>query len=407
VHRRLDLAIIIALATITNLTYFAFSNDYFYPDSFTYLAPAKMLLSGHGFATRPGVAETMRTPGYPLLLAAFGARVVPVIVLQHILNVLLAVAIYLLVMRRLGSRFAAMAAAIVFAIDMPTIHYANKLLSETTFTALLFVAFVLAIDVRRPLLLGILCGVLVLARPVAIAWFAAMALAFALLRRPRRVIALFVAAALVLPLAWGVRNGVESGVFTVSSVAGANLLLYRAAGALAMTGDGDFPNVLAEEQKETVEEADDEIQTALHIADAQDLPHAVRTAWYAKIARRIILQHPFALALLTLRGTMVNLFESDWEALMMVSRLESTTIRLLLDALAVATIVFAAIGTIALWRRDRTMAMLIAATVGYFILISAGGEAEARFRVPVVPQIAIAAAFGLDAVRRAAAPAPR
>ena len=89
-----DLAIIVAVAAATNFIYFVCSNgDYFYPDSFTYLAPAKMLLSGHGFATKPGVPEVLRTPVYPLLLALFGARVVPVIVLQHMMNVALAVEI--------------------------------------------------------------------------------------------------------------------------------------------------------------------------------------------------------------------------------------------------------------------------------------------------------------------------
>ena len=74
-----DLAIIVAVAAAANFIYFLCSNgDYFYPDSFTYLAPAKMLLTGHGFATKPGVPEVLRTPGYPLLLALFGPRAVPV-----------------------------------------------------------------------------------------------------------------------------------------------------------------------------------------------------------------------------------------------------------------------------------------------------------------------------------------
>jgi hypothetical protein len=38
---------------------------------------------------------------------------------------------------------------------------------------------------------------------------------------------------------------------------------------------------------------------------------------------------------------------------------------------------------------------MIIATVIYFLLISAGGEAESRFRVPVIPQYMIAAACGL------------
>ena len=45
---------------------------------------------------------------------------------------------------------------------------------------------------------------------------------------------------------------------------------------------------------------------------------------------------------------------------------------------------------------------LIATTVAYFILISAGGESEYRFRVPIMPQVVIAAAAGVEAMTRRA-----
>src|SRR5882672_7913669 len=132
-RERIDIVIVAIVSLATNFLYFAYAAaDYFFPDSFTYLAPAANLLHGLGFTTSNGI-ETLRTPGYPLLLAAFGLHVVPVIVFQHLLNAALAVAIYILVMRRIGSRFIAMTAAILFAIDTPTLHYANKILTETIF----------------------------------------------------------------------------------------------------------------------------------------------------------------------------------------------------------------------------------------------------------------------------------
>ena len=83
------------IAAATNFLYFAFaSNDYFFPDSFTYLEPARSLIRGLGFIDASGLIETLRTPGYPLLLVGFGLRIVPVIVFQHLLNVALAAAIY-------------------------------------------------------------------------------------------------------------------------------------------------------------------------------------------------------------------------------------------------------------------------------------------------------------------------
>ena len=120
----------------------------------------------------------------------------PVIVFQHLLNVALAVAIYLFVMRRLGDRFVAIGAAILFAIDTPTLHYANKILTETLFTALLFVVFALVVYARKLPLAGLLTGVLVLIRPVAIAYFVVVALCLLLRRVPLRTIAIYVALAL-------------------------------------------------------------------------------------------------------------------------------------------------------------------------------------------------------------------
>lgn len=390
-------AILIAIAALlTNFAYLYLSNgDFFFPDSFTYMAPAQHLRHGLGFVTEPGVPETMRTPGYPLFLLPF-TNMALVVALQHLMNAGLAVAIYFFTRRRL-SRFAAVVAAMIFALDVPTIHYANKVLSETLFTLLLFVLFVLAARGKPS---GLLSGVLVLIRPVAILYFAV------LLRR-RRMIA-FCIAALLLPLLWAARNGYRTGVFTVSSIAGVNWLEYRAAGALAMEDQGeDFPADLRMHQKELEDDAEDEIDDRLHVA-AEDLPHAVMAREYGRIGRRVALQHPAALAVLTARGLLVDLLDSDWEALEVVSVLHPSLLELTCNALQAALLVFAAIGILTLWRSDRELALLLLLTIAYFVVMAAGAESEARFRVPVIPQFAIAAAAGVDAVRRlAAAPALR
>ena len=55
-------------------------------------------------------------------------------------------------------------------------------------------------------------------------------------------------------------------------------------------------------------------------------------------------------------------------------------------ALWIVTIV----GLVMLWRRDRPQAIFVAATIFYFLFMAAGGEAEHRFRVPIVPLMALA-----------------
>jgi hypothetical protein len=409
---RLDLAIVIAVAAMANFAYLILSNgDFYYPDSFTYLAPARSLLHGLGFLDESGAVETIRTPVYPLLLALFGARTLPLIILQHIVNVALAAGIYVFIIRRHGDRFMAMTAALLFALDVPTIHYANKLLTETLFTGLLYVVFVLALQQPRPIVLALLTGLMVLLRPIALFFFVALAVFFAIRRVPMRQVIAFIAVALALPLAWAARNQVRTGVFTVSSIGGINLIECRAGGALAIEAEGDFRKELADEGNALMEEADEEIQKKLHIPDAQELPESVRTSYYTRYALRVIGEHPLSFMQLTIRGLLVNLFDSDWDALWDVSQVSPAVLQLILGAIPIVVFVFAAIGIIALWRTDRPLAILILIVAGYFIGISAGGEAESRFRVPVVPEIAIAAAAGAAAVRKgisaSAAASPR
>jgi hypothetical protein len=408
-----DLVFIAILALVTNVAYLIASDgDFTFPDSETYLTPAQHLLQGLGYTNDVNEPDTMRTPVYPLLLIPFVAitsSLTPIIVVQHLINVALAIAIYLFVRRRFDSRFAALLAATIFAIDTPTIHYANKVLTETLFTAALFALFVLIMEDRRPrlstgrqarapVLQGILAGVLVLIRPVAIVYFLFLAIFFV-----RRRAAAFVILAMLFPLGWAIRNRVAGGVFTVSSIGGVNMLDYRAAGAIAILDEGEFRESLADRQSELHDDADAEIARKLHIASGDDALVAIRARELGRIGLRIALRHPIGLALVTVRGLLVNLFDSDWEAMMMVSTLDSSLVRLAINAWTHIVIVLAAIGVILMWRRDRELALLIALTVGYYLLISAGGEAESRFRVPVVPQIAIAAAFGVDMIRRAGA----
>jgi hypothetical protein len=402
--RRLDLAIILTVALAANFAYLIASNgDYVFPDSATYLAPARQLMQGHGFVSENDVPETIRTPIYPLLLIPFLAMsgsVVPILAVQHIVNALLAVAIYFFVLRRMGSRFAAMAAAFLFALDTPTIHYANKVLSETAFTALLFVVFVLALQRRHFAINALLCGVLVLMRPVAILWFAAVALYFVIERISWRRVAGFVAIALVLPLLWTLRNGAQTGVYMLSSISGTNLLLFRAAGALAVDEGDEFKRGLAKAQQELQAEADERIKTGEDEENPRTPDHAVQAQYYTQLARETIRQNKLAFVQLTVRGLLVNLFDSDWESMMMVSTADSSIVRMLINSLEAAVIVLAAIGLVALWRRDQSLALFLVFTIAYFLGISAGGESEARFRVPVMPQIAIAAGVGLEVIRR-------
>jgi hypothetical protein len=320
-------------------------------------------------------------------------------VLQHFLNVALCAGVYLVARRRV-SRFAGIVAGLLLAFDTPTIHLANKILTETLFTAALFAVFVLALNSRQLLAAGTLTGALVLIRPVAIAYFAVLAAYFVFRRIAWKEIAIFVCVSLVLPIAWAARNAVQTGVFTVSSISGPSLLGYRAAGALAILDGGDFKKTLARHQRELSARANEEIVENEDVDGIGDVDHAVRARYYARDSWPIIRQHPVALGVLTARGIAVNLFDSDADAIALVSRLPPKLVRATLITFTVALFILASLGVGVLWRRDRALALLIAMTVAYFILISAGGESEYRFRVPIMPQYVIAAAAGVEAITR-------
>ncbi|PYQ57914.1 MAG: hypothetical protein DMF58_17020 [Acidobacteria bacterium] len=158
------------------------------------------MLSGAGFLDDSNLVETIRTPAYPLLLALFGARTLPIIILQHLINVALALGIYIFAASRTANRLIALVASLLFAIDVPTIHYANKLLTETTFAALLYVLFLLALHRPNVVALGLLTGVLVLVRPIAIFFFVPLAIVLAIWHKSARHLAIFTLLALLLPV---------------------------------------------------------------------------------------------------------------------------------------------------------------------------------------------------------------
>jgi hypothetical protein len=203
----------------------------------------------------------------------------------------------------------------------------------------------------------------------------------------------------MLPLGWATRNLMRTGVFTVSSVAGTNLLMYRAAGALAITDDYDFRDALRDRQDELLDDADTMIEHAEHVEDRSELPHAVQARYFGKIGRNVLLHHPMGAVLITLHGIEMNLFDSDWEAMSMVSPIPPTIVKMTLDAFTHIEFLLVIVGVAAIWRRDRALAIFVALTLMYFIVIGAGGESEARFRVPVMPIYAIAAALSVRAWR--------
>lgn len=170
---------VMGVALLMNGLYFARYQDFFTPDSITYVIPAQNLLRGKGFTDIGGRPEVMRTPGYPLLIAAsmlVDSNSRSIILLQHVLNALLATAVSAFVLRLSADGAQGAIAGLLLAADLPMLQAANQVLGDTLFVCLLFPALWLIyqeaisseLSGKRVAVSGFLAGVSTLVKPIAL-----------------------------------------------------------------------------------------------------------------------------------------------------------------------------------------------------------------------------------------------
>jgi len=228
----------------------------FAPDSPGYVGPARALLALGRFSEspdRPDQPEVLRTPGYPVFLAAVWSVIGVSPLAAALAQVgfgLLTIALAARLSRQLGG--SAAVTAWLLALDATLFLYTQKLLSETLFTCALLVTTSLALRAAqrdsahtrrvdgpftRGLSVGLAAAATAFVRPVA--YFLGPLLGFALvfrLPKPKRLpVALGVLlgwAALVAP--WHARNVDVNDTSDFSVVGSINLALCRAADVVAL-----------------------------------------------------------------------------------------------------------------------------------------------------------------------------
>lgn len=175
-----------------------------YYDDGTYTMLAKSIATGQGYRylNLPGTpVATHYPPGYPLLLAAlwrlwpeFPANAALFKLANVLLLAVVAVAMYTLARRTLRwTPWGAAAVAIVGTLTPGVLVLSSAVMSEMLFLALLIPALVLAerlvreppADWRRPLLLGVLLGITMMVRSIALPAVGAVLLLLVLQRRWR------------------------------------------------------------------------------------------------------------------------------------------------------------------------------------------------------------------------------
>ncbi len=408
-------------------------------DSTEYLDLAAGIRHGCGFARWAASfcqqGEILRTPGYPLFLAVFsGIR--PALAAQAFLSSVECLLVAWWVRRSWGFRAAVIAEGLI-AFDLPSLVMANLVMSDLLFQ------FVLLLAVVPPLLIvsGSIrnvaavtlfsagaAGFTILTRPIALTLPLVMpiALLYAYTIERRRRVALaavaFIIPALIMSF-WIVRNYRVAGYAGLSTVSAINLYFFRAANVSARISGRYFDSV----QKEFGERLG---QSYKQVLSAPAQSHEI-VRKMTEDGETVLLSHPYEALEATIQGAIYMAIVPDRSMLARqlglrggyrelqvglnagapnVGRFKTEINRLLQSPTLVALMGFQMLLILAMWtgfacalfrcrqasRVYRLWVLYLAGVAMMFIVLAAGGEAAVRFRVPVVPLLAIVASLGYN-----------
>lgn len=395
------------LGLLTHAIYFSMDHEHYGADTPSYLIPADNLLHGYGFVNAFQRPELLRTPGYPLLLAIF--RIAPLkieylILVQHLLCVLLAVAATAIALQITGSRLAAYVTAVVLSLDLATFRVANLLLTEILFTvSISLVCWTLYCAVAKPtsnMLLyaaaGLLGGYAVLVRPIGILCFVPLSfcLFLVLKRRALYPVLVFVVSFLLFPALWTARNFYEGGYLGISAIGAEDILYYRASGALAIQSPGSYPANLLKVHSALTQQACPDLEHEYQ-RDCSQITDAQQAAYASRKGISIIRKYPFSYLHSMLVSTAYLIFGGGAEALSRIINISPRTAACIVLLFTFPEACLALIGCWYWYQRDRILCWFLIATIAYFLIISAGGEAYSRFKVPIMPMYALLISGGL------------
>ncbi len=443
-HRPLLLVLIASFGLKALVAWWAVSADptpFVAGDSASYIGPAEALLTHGVYADSPQHPQspaTLRTPGYPLFIAAVyglaGHHPIAVVVAQIVLSLGTLVLVYGLA-AQLWNRRVGHAAAFLLALDLASFVYSLWLLTETLFTFLLTAALVCGVRFRRSaprLRWGALSGVAfaasVLVRPIAYYLVGPLALWMVLvcvrqragLRKTAAAALAFVVPFVLLVGGWQLRNELRTGVPVLSQVAGINMLFFRGAAVLALRDGISF--------EEARRRLGYKRYTEVHPKAAGLSPEELSQRWQRQ-GLALVKAHPVLFARTHLRplgaillstpehslmamlglpipatgplGDLLRLDPSEYVDRWVMGRTLSWSAFLILLGYLLLLFFGAVRAGYRLWQQ-RSLSLehgFLGLVFLYLLLISAGPEAYSRFRVPLTPILCVYAAAGLSVGR--------
>jgi hypothetical protein len=387
------------------------------PDSKGYIQLADGLRSGCGFARlihgACATADIVRTPGYPAFLA-----MMPSLTFAIVVQAVFAAGVCLLVgltVKRIWGGGAAMLVSLLICLDVVSIYATSQVMTDGVFQSLLALYLVVVLaglvanETHRSaagfaFASGILLAAAFLTRPIGLTLFVVAPLLFALmttasLRRRIALALLTVAVPASTIVVWTARNYDCCQLASFSAVPAASLYYYRAAGVLSYESGHEVSSEIKQ-----LEQA--EGQSLVRVTDGDPDAPSPMTATMARQmtarARAIISQDPVAyIAVTAVRFA----YLAFWSVLVPTSAARHSAMKTLLaNVLVLAQLLVSAglwagvVLAIRDWTRNitrRTSLVLLPLAVALLMLgLAAGPEANARFRVPAVPALAILGAVG-------------
>jgi len=377
-------------------------------DTYSYLIPGQNLLF-HGAFFADGVPAVMRTPAYPLFLAATSLAGFAV---ASAVNILLSLFCVVLVWRLgravSGSDRIGLGAAWLMAIEPMTIIFSILLLSETLFLAFYLYGlerlawFLRTQRLRLVTGSGLAFAAAALVRPAAYYLPAALALGLlvVLIRRPGlrwKAPALLLVCSLPWLVAWQVRNKVESGYGGFSSARELNLYFTNAVEITSRLEHRNYFDVHREFGYSPFVGHSGQVYLAQEYVNVHpeqaSWPQAQRIAFMGVEGGKVIRAHPGMYArtcIEPLASMMLEPGAGYFARMLAASKVVFMGVLLAFYLLALRGIARGIVG-------NPYLALMLG-TAFYFIglcAVTAGPGYDPRFRIPILPILCIFTAAGL------------
>ncbi|MCB9747902.1 MAG: glycosyltransferase family 39 protein [Candidatus Omnitrophica bacterium] len=405
-------------------------------DSRSYINSAKALFYTGKFAVHPDHPEfpqTMRTPGYPAFLFSvfqvFGMNLSFVIYLQIIFTSLTSWLVYLLAVKVSNSVKVGFICCFIFCLDITSFLFSQLILTESIFTfSLLISIFYLihhltakSVSYGFLFLFSLFFSISILVRPINYYLLLPVFLFLLIDWYKKKCSWIDIGKALVifwLPIfiligGWQYRNYQLTGIQEISTIQARNLLFYRA-GA-----------VLSAKNNITLSAAQEKIREELDFD--KDISVLKANQIYTKKAKEIIINNSGVYIFVALKGVCKILF--GWGEYAFLDYLGIPTgfvgdfLRLSFAdyslkwfsseyitswILGMGITIFACLYLCALymgliisfWKifssENKRIHFCLGMMIIYFLIVSAGGESYERFRIPIMPLLAVYGGIGIN-----------